>query len=230
MKSIAYVRERFSKDDFPVFCISDVKSALKGQGISEGYVRLMLHNLKERGEIKTITKGIYSFHDDIAIVGFAFQPFYYGLECALSIRGISEQGTNIVVMTPRNVRAGMRNFGGRNYRVQRLDKRMMFGFDLMKYGNFWVPVSDLEKTIIDMLYFRDYISEELWKELIARINLNKLKLYLTNYNIEFGKEVLLLVSKQTKNHIRYLRVHSVRGKYPSVHPIPNSPTTALHIK
>jgi predicted transcriptional regulator of viral defense system len=200
MKYIAYVRERFSKEDFPVFSILDVKSALKERKVSEQYIRLMLHNLKNNGEIKTVTRGIYTFHDDISVVGFAFQPFYYGLECALSIRGISEQGANIVVMTARNMRTGSRTFGGRNYRIQRLNKEMMLGFDLIKYGNFWVPVSDPEKTIIDMLYFKDHISEELWKGLAGGIDIGKLKRYLKNYKSGFGRDVLALVLKRIKNN------------------------------
>lgn len=198
MKYINYVRERFSKDDFPAFSVADVKSALKNRSVSDQYVRLMLHNLKSKGVIKPITRGIYTFQDDIAVVGFAFQPFYYGLECALSIRGISEQGTNVAVMTPRNVRAGMRAFEGRNYRIKRVDNELMFGFDLIRYGKFWVPVSDVEKTVIDMLYFKDHIRDELWSALASRIELDRLKEYLKRYDYTFSKNALAVVLEHAR--------------------------------
>ena len=61
MKYIAYVRKRFSESDFPVFTIADVKTALKGTAVSYEYVRLLLHNLKRKGEIKAITRGYTPF-------------------------------------------------------------------------------------------------------------------------------------------------------------------------
>ena len=67
-----------------------------------------------------MAKGVYTFHNDITVVGFAFKPFYYGLENALTILKLWDQNTNPVVITWKNVRAGERKFGDGNYLVQRL--------------------------------------------------------------------------------------------------------------
>ncbi|MEM0202299.1 MAG: hypothetical protein QXR73_03925, partial [Candidatus Micrarchaeaceae archaeon] len=82
MKYVNYVMEKLSKPEFPVFTVSDVKLLLRDRKISANYLYLMLHNLLKKNKIKRITKAIYTFHDDVVVVGFAFQPFYYGLEDA----------------------------------------------------------------------------------------------------------------------------------------------------
>jgi hypothetical protein len=190
MKYIRYVRERFSKPDFPAFSISDLKLFLKSKHISNDYLHLMVHNLMYNKELKRITGGIYTFHNDAIVVGFAFKPFYYGLENALSMRGLSDQGANYTVMTSRNVRAGIRNFQGRNYRIQKIKKEFMFGYGLINYGNFWVPVSDVEKTVIDMIYFDDHIRKELWPSILSSLNLKGLKEYLKAYKPAFRDKVM----------------------------------------
>lgn len=133
---------------------------LKGEGVSGPYLDILTHNMVKRVEIKRVTRGIYTFNDESAVVGFAFQPFYYSMENALSLRGMSEQATNFVVMTTRNARTGVRLFEDRNYRVQHINKRHFFGYGLMRYGEYWLPVSDIEKTIIDLVYLGDHVSNE----------------------------------------------------------------------
>ena len=200
MRYIEAVRQRFDTSGFPVFSIEDVRLLLKGKRISNDYLYLLLHNLVHNHEIKRITKGVYTFHSDAVVVGFAFAPFYYGLENALAIRNLSEQGTNYTIMTSRNVRTGVRNFEGRNYRIQKIKKEHMFGYELVKYGNFWIPVSDVEKTVIDMLYFNDYIREELWQAVLKILNTSRLRKYLKVYDQGFRKKVLEAIKIHRHKH------------------------------
>ncbi len=188
MKYIGYVRSRFSKVDFPVFMLEDLRLALKSKSIKDDYLRLMVHELCKRGEATRITRGVYTFHDDSAVVGFAFRPFYYGLENALSLHGLSEQGTNFIVMTPRNVRGGVRSFKGRNYRIRRIRPERLFGYQLMRHNGFWIPVSDVEKTVIDMLYFNDMIRDELLPAIAKGVDRNRFASYLQRYDPAFRKK------------------------------------------
>ncbi len=190
MRYLERVRSTFSGKDFPTFTIDDLRLSLKGTGISDAYIYVMLHNLLKNGEVTRITRGIYTFHDDAVVAGFAFRPFYYGLESALSIRGVSGQGANYIIMTPRNVRTGMRSFHGRNYRVQRVESGLMFGYSVVRYGSFWVPVSDVEKTVIDMLYFDGAIRDELWPGIAAALDRKRLMDYLKRYPPYFRKRAL----------------------------------------
>ena len=176
----------FNSFDYTVFTIDDVKLALKEKNISYPYLRLMLHNLIKSGTVKRITNGVYTFHNDMAVIGFAFRPFYYGLENALSFLGISQQVTNDIIITTRNIRTGTRNFYGRNYRIVKIPKNLLFGYNTIKYGNFWIPVSDLEKTLIDMLYFKVQIRAELYKTISKNLDTKKLHKYLKRYDYKFS--------------------------------------------
>ncbi len=190
MKYIDAVRSMFSGEAFPVFTMRDLKIALSDKGISAGYLRLLVHTLLSNDEITRITRGVYTFYNNAFVSGFAFKPFYYGTECALSMRGISTQMTNPVTITTRNVRPGVRTFRGRNYLIRRIDKKYFFGYELLKYGSFWMPVSDIEKTVIDMIYFGDGIRDELLDGINKSIDRKKLNGYLKRYSKGFREKVI----------------------------------------
>lgn len=199
MKYAKMFESTFKRVDYPVFTFRDAKLALERKGITGSYLRLMLHKHYASGRIKRITKGVYTFHDDAIVVGFAFQPFYYGLESALSILGVSTQASNNIVMTTRNVRAGIRSFQGRNYRIIRIESRLLFGFSTIKVGDFWVPISDLEKTVIDMLYFKVPIREELYPEISKKLDKRKFEEYLKRFDKSFSasaKKKIMQIKQQ----------------------------------
>jgi len=52
----------------------------------------------------------------------------------------------------------------------------------MQYNGFWVPVSDLEKTLIDMVYFKIGIRNELKPSILKALDRKKLKSYLEHYD------------------------------------------------
>lgn len=167
MKHIKLLREHFA--EIPVFTTRDAKLLL-GKKTSKKYVDLLLHNLVSRGDLNRITKGVHTFRKETQLVGFAFQPFYYGLQDALSLRNLWEQETNPVVITARRADPGTRRFLDNNYLVRRIRRNMFFGFENIKYFDLWIPVSTPEKTLIDFVYFREPLSKEALKELKKKIN------------------------------------------------------------
>ena len=192
MKYIKEIRERFSSPDFPIFRAREFRT----MNVGKKYSKRLTHMLLSRSEITRITRGVYTFHNNSNVVGFAFAPFYYGLEDALRIRGLSEQGTNPLVVTSRNVRQGTRQFKGSNYRIYKIDKRFFFGYDLIRIGDFWVPVSDVEKTVIDMIHFNGGIRDELWPGILKVLKMKKLREYLKRYKPGFRKRVVGVVDSQ----------------------------------
>lgn len=176
MKYLSEVRERFNRA--PAFTITDLRVFLGRKGIGKGYLHLLVHNLLAKGELKRISRGAYTFRDESQVVGFGFRPFYYGLQEALSLRNMWEQETNPVVITPRKVRSGVRSFDGANYVIRRISRSMFFGFEMAKYADFWIPVSDVEKTLIDFVYFRQQPGTEAAAELKKRTDRKKLDGYL----------------------------------------------------
>jgi predicted transcriptional regulator of viral defense system len=176
MKYLAKLRERFK--DEPAFTLRDIRLFLKGSGIKEAYLKVLVHHLVRKSEIRRITSGTYSFSQDISCVGFAFAPYYYGLQDALSIHGLWEQGTSPVVLTPRRVRTGLRNFDGGNFSVRHIDPRMFFGFESTRSGGMWVNVSTVEKTLIDFAHFNLYLGRGTLKEAARKTDWKKMGQYL----------------------------------------------------
>lgn len=176
MKYTQLVKQHFAKE--PVFSLKSLRTFLAKKGISKGYPQLLVHNMEKKGEIQRIARGIYTFQTDLEVAGFAFSPFYYGLQEALSLRNLWEQETNPVVITPRKVRLGMREIMGSNVLVRRISRKVFFGFELMKHYDYWLPVSDYEKTLIDFAYFNEYLPKEALQNLKEKIDKKKLQKYL----------------------------------------------------
>lgn len=191
MKHVGLVRKWLKRQ--PVFSIKDLRVLLAKNRISKPYSNLLVHNMLKSGELHRIAKGVYSFQSDAMVSGFAFSPFYYGLQEALSLRNLWEQETNPVIITPKKIRPGLRQIMGSNVLVRRISRKMFFGFDLVKYYDFWLPVSDAEKTLIDFVYFKEHLPKEALEELAAKINKKKLGQYLKKCNSKTSDKVKKLI-------------------------------------
>jgi predicted transcriptional regulator of viral defense system len=175
VKYLPEIMELFKKT--PVVTTRDIKLYLK----QKGYSYLLLSNLVKQGKIKRITKGFFTIHDDPLTSVFCFRPAYVGLQEALSIHNLWEQETNVVIVTTRKVRIGIHEILGSNVLVHRINPKYFFGFTLLKYGEFFVPVSDVEKTLLDFIYFKQPLSKDTISEIKKNLDVNKLKNYLKVY-------------------------------------------------
>ncbi len=190
MKYLQKFREYFSERT--IFTIRDVKFFLSDLGVSKGYQYLLISNLLKKGEIKKLKRGVYTFGNDPMLANFAFSPSYHGLQDALSLLDLWDQETNTIVVTPLKVRIGFREMFGSKVFVRRIDRRMFFGFDTIKYFDYWIPVSDVEKTFIDFVYFKEPLSKAVLTEMKKRINKRKLNDYLKRCTKHLKKQVLLI--------------------------------------
>ncbi|MCX6804155.1 MAG: hypothetical protein NTY48_06350 [Candidatus Diapherotrites archaeon] len=164
------LREVFSNRDAALF--------LKSNGASKNYVSLFLNKLVAKGKIIRLTRGIYSFSRKIDFVEKAIFPSYHGLQDALSLHGLWGQQTIPVIITPRKFRSGERTVAGGKVLVRRINRRMFFGYESIPQFDFWVTVSDLEKTLIDFAYYNEPLSEEILVEIKKRIKKEKFVRYL----------------------------------------------------
>ena len=183
MKYVGAVREHFSKQ--PVFSVRNLSIFLSKKRISKAYSYLLLHNLLKRGEIVRVSRGIYSFKKDPVHWGFAFPPFYYGLQEALSLRNLWEQEGIPVIISPRKVRPGIREINGANILVRRIKRKAFFGFEMIKHYGSFIPVSDAEKTLLDFFYFKEPLPENALEELLNKADNKKLRTYLQKYPKRF---------------------------------------------
>jgi len=156
------------------------------------YSYLLISNLIKSKEIKRIIKGFYTIHDDTIVSVFCFRPSYIGMQEALSIYNLWEQETNVVIVTTKKVKKSRIEVFENNVILHRIKPKYMFGFDIIKYGNFYVPVSDIEKTLIDLIYFNEVPDKKLLKKIKKRIDKKKLKKYLQIYPEKIRKRILLL--------------------------------------
>jgi predicted transcriptional regulator of viral defense system len=194
MKFSKHFTEEFSKK--PAFGIDEVKAFIRRRNASEGYHKLLIQNMLKSGRIHKITRGAYTFYDEAQYVGFAFQPFYYGLEDAISLHGLWDQETNPVIITPRKVRNGIRQFDSRNYLVRRIKRTMFFGYSLLKYEQFYIPVSDIEKTLIDLAYFEIRVPDEIISNMIEKLNKEIFNRYLAEIPQYLSNRMRIIVRKK----------------------------------
>jgi predicted transcriptional regulator of viral defense system len=174
----------------PIFRAKDIELIVK----NKNYSYVILHNLLKKGEIKRVKKGWYSIYEDPIVSVFCFKPAYIGLQEALSFHELWEQETNVILVTTRKVRIGIRKIFDNNVILHRIKQKYFFGYDYLKYENFFIPISDIEKTLIDLVYFNEIPDKKVLKEIKKKINKGKLKAYLENYPFKLREKVYKLIS------------------------------------
>lgn len=186
IKYINKIREFFKES--PVVSINSLKKFINRK--NKEYIYLIIHNLIKKKEIKKITRGFYTAYEDPGLAVFCFKPSYLGLQDALSFHELWEQETISIIITARKIRQGIREILGANVLIRRIDKKYLFGFEYKKVGDFYAPVSDIEKTFIDMIYFNEQLSPETRKNIIKKIDTKKLNSYLKFYPKRFRERIL----------------------------------------
>lgn len=185
------IRELFKKSF--VIDYKSVERAIMDKKKVKQYQKQLIRNLILNKKIKRIVKGYYTIFDDPSLAVFCFKPSYLGLQDALSFHNLWEQETIPVIITGKKVRQGIREIMNTNVLVRRIDKKYLFGFEYCKQGDFYLPYSDIEKTFIDMVYFREKIDSSVLNTIRKKINRKKLKSYLKKYPTGFRKRILSLI-------------------------------------
>lgn len=175
---------------FPTFSSRDVRLFLRKNSAGSDYYKIFMHNIIKRGKVFTIRRGCYTLHNDPTVAGFAFSPFYYGLETALTYYKLWNYVTPLSIVTTKRVRKGSIVLLGRNANVRRIQKKHFFGYSMVHYGdNLYVPMADIEKTLIDSVYFHSRFSKEVYATISKRIGRKKLSDYLKCYSKIIKKQV-----------------------------------------
>ncbi|MBI2575119.1 type IV toxin-antitoxin system AbiEi family antitoxin domain-containing protein [Candidatus Woesearchaeota archaeon] len=166
------------------------------------YTYLLLNILVKKGELHRLGRGCYSLIEDPAMAVFCFQPAYLGLQNALSIHNLWEQETNPLILTTKTVREGTREILGNNVFLRRIPVHLYFGVEYVQYGGAFVPVSSPEKTLLDMLYFRQPMEREVLAALRKKSDRTRLREYISRYGPEFSKlcRKLKIIGHYTERH------------------------------
>lgn len=189
-KYLKKIKNLFEKS--PIVDANSIARIIKSKKQVKQYNKQLIRNLILKDNIKRLTKGFYTIHEDPSLAVFCFNG-YLGLQDALSFHNLWEQETIPIIITSRKVRLGIRKILGANVLIRRISKKYFFGFEYIKHGDFYYPVSDVEKTFIDMIYFKQKIDKEVLKNIIERINIKKLKTYIKKYPKNISSKIIEMV-------------------------------------
>ena len=178
-KYLLEIKSLFKKS--PIIDFKSITRIIRNKKQVKQYNKQLIKNLISKGEIKRLTKGYYTIHEDPSLAVFCFNPAYLGLQDALSFHNLWEQETIPIIITSKKVRQGIRKIFNTNVLIRRINRKYFFGIEYINYGNFYLPISDIEKTFIDMIYFKQPLDEETIKNFKEKINKKKLKDYLKRY-------------------------------------------------
>src|SRR3989344_3199613 len=182
----------------PVITFNSIERIIKNKKKKSQYAKQCIRNLIKTGKIKKITKGHYTHHDDPSLAVFCLTPAYLGLQDAVSFHGLWEQETIPVIVTSQRVRQGIRIIMGMNVMVRRIDKKYVFGFEYYEQNGVYYPYSDIEKTFIDMVYFRQPIDTETMENFREKMDRGKLKKYLARYPKRMRERIMKKADRMKK--------------------------------
>ncbi len=191
------ILERFK--DYRTFTSHDIHIAfsVRHKMISDKTIQVTVSRMVKQGRLYAITKGAFSREKRDELVGFAFAPFYYGGLAAMMMRDMIDNQVKMEIMTIHRVtRSLIKVYGGSSVVVlHHTPLKYYFGFDNLKYGDLTVPVSNPEKTLIDLFYYKIKLQIERYSNLLKAVNRKRLRKYLKVYDKRTAKLVLNFVKE-----------------------------------
>jgi len=166
-----------------IFTYSFVKHA-----VGESYAKLLIHRLREKGEIEELVKGIYTFKKSPYMIVKAIPMAYIGLGSAAFLHGAWNQITALTVLSPMVssiVRGGLREIAEYKVLLRKISGKMYFGYEYMFLEDIGelVRVSSPEKTLLDLIYYRYPFREDIIPKLADMVDKKKLKRYVDEMRI-----------------------------------------------
>lgn len=168
-------------DKSAVVNYSSITRLIRSKNKVKYYPKRIINYLISKGRIKKLTKGYYTKTDNISLSVYCFQPAYLGLQDSLSHHNIWEQETIPIIITGKKVRTGIRRILGKNVLLRRIQKKYFFGIEYTLENGLAIPYSDIEKTFLDMVYFKEKLSEDVLSQFKKRMDKKKLRRYLKLY-------------------------------------------------
>ena len=159
--------------------------------LSNETVQVTLSRMVNSGKLYSVTKGIFSTTNRTEVSGFAFAPFYYGGLSALMIRSLIDDQVAMEIMTTKKIRKTNVMIFDHSISVilHHIPNRLYFGFDDIAYGSIVIPVSNPEKTLIDLFFYKIKLSLPDYSELLRTIDRSKVTSYLSKYDQHTQKTV-----------------------------------------
>ena len=168
---------------YQVFTYGDVRRAFWLKENGRDFARTLSY-LKKSGRLHGVVKGVYTTRADTLAAGFAFQPFYYGLRYALTIMDAWTAMPIPELVTLKRVKAAKITVFDGSARIMLHHSRpaYFFGFSIMEQGGMRIPVSDPEKTLIDLFFYKVRLPIQNYSGILNMVERKKLLEYLKAYD------------------------------------------------
>lgn len=173
------------------------------------YTNLVLYRLNKSGWIHKIERNKYTVYEDpFLLASHIIWPAYISGWNALKYYSLTEQVPhNISVLTTKN----KKNIKLDNVKIifKKVRAKILFGYDKIKYDNFWIFIANPEKAIIDSALLRLVSFSEI-KEIIInnrkRLRINLMLRYLKMIeNKSLIKRFGYLLDSLGKDYYRLLK-------------------------
>jgi len=193
---------------FPVFSHSDI---LK---LDSRFDRRRLVEWQQKKYIQKIRNGYYCFLTKDRgegnmwyISNMIYKPSYVSLETALSYYNLIPEGVYLYTGVSTRKTVLFETALG-NYKYHKIKKELFFGYKLEQIGEYKVKLAEIEKTILDLFYFRKIEDRSELEgirinRMIAREIINKERLY--TYLSEYKSPVM---ERRIKLFIEYIYAES----------------------
>ncbi|PIN88767.1 hypothetical protein COU61_03530 [Candidatus Pacearchaeota archaeon CG10_big_fil_rev_8_21_14_0_10_35_13] len=165
----------------PVISIGDIRRIIKIKGSNEKNAKQTINYLVKKKLLRPLIKGHYTKNDDPTLTVLCLKKAYLGMQEALSIQGLWEQETIPIIITTDSIRSGVRIIMGSRVLIKRIMKKYYYGEERLKVGGRYLPVSNKEKTLMDLLYYKENPGKEVMDELIKRTDKKIVKEYIIKY-------------------------------------------------
>ena len=189
--------------DFKVFSLQDMRK------VQQNFDIRRLNEWRRKGYIRQIRRRYYVFSDAqmsentlFMIANTMLKPSYISLESALSVYGlIPETVYGITSVTSAHTARFDTDLGSFSYR--HIKQELMFGYYVRTVGDDPCDMADMEKAVLDYLYFHHDMKEDSdfagWRfnshEFKARADMEKFKRYEAAFHSkELSKRVLAFMS------------------------------------
>lgn len=160
--------------DFPVFSTKDIEK------VDLSFHKQRLSEWQKKDYVKKIRQGFYIFSDLqinekilFTIANRIYEPSYISLEMALSIYGLIPEAvygvTSVTSQNTKNIKTPVGDF---IYRHVQPD--LMFGYELREHDGHHYQIAEVEKAVLDYLYFNSKINDNESFEGM-RFNISELK-------------------------------------------------------
>lgn len=185
-----YLDLKNSLKDFPVFSIKDIEK------VDLSFHKQRLSEWQKKGYVKKIRQGFYTFTDLemdekilFTIANRIYEPSYVSLETALSIYGLIPEAvygvTSVTSQNTKNIKTPVGDFIYRHTQPE-----LMFGYELREHGGHHYQIAEMEKAILDFLYFNSKVNDNEsfegmrfnTSEVMEKMHMEKFNKYLSAFN------------------------------------------------